>query len=126
MSMPVSGPAQYSERTDDKQPIRTATGLPYGEAGALTGAQQAAPLPESGPQASPAPARLSEPTANPGQPVTAGAARGPGPGLEALMPQPQGMPAGGGAVSQALSRVASVDNSGVFARLLTIAQQKGL
>lgn len=124
--MPVSGPAQYSERTDDKQPIRMPTGLPYGESGALGQAQRDAPLPESGPQVSPPPAKLSEPSANPGQPVTAGAAAGPGPGLEALMPQAQGMPAGGGAVSQALSRVAAVDNSGVFARLLTIAQTKGL
>lgn len=118
--MPVSGPAQYSERTDDKQPIRTPTGLPYGEAGAITAAQQQAPLP-----ASPAPPKLSEPSARPDQPVTAGAAAGAGPGLEALEPQAVGMPQGG-AVAQTLARVAAVDNSGVFARLYSIALQKGL
>lgn len=120
----VSGPGALSQRTDI-QPMRAPTGLPYGESGMLQQAQRDAPLPESGPSAAPPPPPLSEGTQNPGQPVTAGAARGPGPGLEALAPQPQGMPAGG-AVSQALSRVAAVDNSGVFARLLTIAQQKGL
>lgn len=130
MSMPidaaggVSGPGPMSQRTD-VQPQRTPTGLPYGEAGALTEAQRAAPLPESGPSAAPPPPKLSEPTANPGQPVTAGAALGPGPGPEALAPQPVGMPSGG-AVAQALSRVAASDNSGVFARLLSIALEKGL
>jgi hypothetical protein len=128
MTMPdpvgVSGPGALSQRTDI-QPVRTPTGLPYGEAGALTASQQQAPLPESGPATSAPPPKLSEPTGNPGQPVTAGAALGPGPGPEALAPQGVGMPTGG-AVSQALARVAAVDNSGVFARLLTKAQQKGL
>ena len=127
MTMPdpvgVSGPGAMSQRTDI-QPMRAPTGLPYGEAGALMQAQRQAPLPESGPQTTPPPT-LAEPTQRPGQPVTAGAAAGPGPGPEALMPQPQGMPTGG-AVSQALSRVAAVDNSGAFARLLMIAQQRGL
>lgn len=127
MTMPVSGPGPYSERTDDKQPIRTPTGLPYGEAGALADSQRVAPLPESDPRPQVAPPPLlSEPTQNPGQPVTAGAALGAGPGLEVLGPQPIGQPAGPGPVSQALSRVAAIDNSGVFGRLLTIAQQKGL
>lgn len=121
----VGGRTAPSPQTQQTQPIRTPTGLPYGEAGALQEAQRAAPLPEAGPQAAPAPPKLSEPTTNPGQPVTAGAALGLGPGPEALGPQAVGMPAGG-RVSQTLARVAAVDNSGVFARMLTIAQQKGL
>jgi hypothetical protein len=119
----VSGPGALSQRTDI-QPLRSPTGLPYGESGALTDLQRQAPLPESNP-ASPPPPRLSDPTTNPSQPVTAGAARGPGPGLEALAPTGVGQPPGG-AVSQALARVAATDNSGTFARLLSIAQQKGL
>jgi hypothetical protein len=119
--MKVSGPGAYAERTDDKQPIRTPTGLPYGDAGQLTDLQRQAPLP-----ATPPPPELSAPTQNPGQPVTAGAALGAGPGTEVLNPQAVGLPDTGGPVSQALSRVAAVDSSGIFAQLLTIAQQKGL
>lgn len=119
----VSGPGPMSQRVD-KQPMRAPTGMPYGEAGALMQSQRDAPLPESNP-AAPPPVELGAPTERPGQPVTAGAALGPGPGPEALQARGQGMPPGG-AISQALARAAAVDNSGVFAQLLTIAQQKGL
>lgn len=129
MTMPldaVGGRSAPGPQTQQTQPVRTPTGLPYGEAGALQDAQRAAPLPEAQPaQAAPAPPRLSEPTTNPSQPVTAGAALGPGPGPEVLGPQAVAQPRGG-AVSQALARVAAVDNSGVYARLLTLAQEKGL
>lgn len=120
----VSGPGALSERTDI-QPLRAPTGLPYGESGALTDLQRAAPLPDSAPSASPPPPTLAEGTTQPGQPVTAGAARGPGPGLEALAPQGVGQPTGG-AVTQALARVAATDNSGIFARLRAIAESRGL
>lgn len=47
---PVSGPGALSQRTDggpgsESQPIRVASGQPYGQRQALEGAQQAAPLP---------------------------------------------------------------------------------
>jgi hypothetical protein len=64
MTMPVSGPGPYSQRTD-KQPIREVTGLPYGEGQALTEQQQ-----------------------------SAGADRGPGPSSAVLgmRPRPAGTP----------------------------------
>jgi len=129
MTMPMdpigaSGPGAMSQRTDI-QPMRDVSGLPYGEAGALREMQQAAPLPESGPQTAPAPPTLGEPTERPGEPVTSGAAMGPGRGPEALQAGAVGMPRGG-AISQALARVSAVDSSGVFAQLRMIAEQKGL
>lgn len=98
---PVSGPGALSQRTDGgpgKQPIRTPTGLPYGEGGALTQLQRAVPLAASpGGNATPAAAAgagtagpgpnvtpFGAPTQQPATPVTAGAALGPGPGTEAL------------------------------------------
>lgn len=83
--MPSGGPrvgapgATYSNRTDlNQQPIRTATGQPYGVAGQQRAAQQAAPLPQKAPP--PNFADLHGPTARPEEPVTAGAALGAGPG----------------------------------------------
>lgn len=127
MTMPdpvgVSGPGAMSERID-KQPLRDATGLPYGEAGQLHSAQQQAPLPESGPQGPPPPSLLSEPTERPGEPVTSGAAMGAGRGMEAITARP-GQPAGG-PITQALARAAASDSSGLLAQLRMIAEQKGL
>lgn len=98
---PVSGPGALSQRTDGgpgKQPIRTPTGMPYGEGGALAQLQKGAPLAASpggntpvsppggaGP-AGPPPnvTPFGAPSQQPGTPVTAGAAAGPGPGPEAL------------------------------------------
>jgi hypothetical protein len=56
------------------------TGMSYGEGQALEQVQSAAPL--SAPQRTAAapPVGLAEPTARPGEPVTAGATAGPGPG----------------------------------------------
>ena len=50
---PVSGPSALAQRTDggpgsESQPIRVASGQPYGQRQALEGAQRAAPLPVSG------------------------------------------------------------------------------
>jgi len=97
---PVSGPGQLSQRTDGgpgKQPLGTPTGMPYGEGGALTQLQKSAPMAASPGGATPAPAGGTGPagppanvtpfgasTQQPGTPVTAGAALGPGPGPEAL------------------------------------------
>lgn len=110
---PVSGPGALSQRTDGgpgKQPLRTPTGMPYGEGGALTQLQKGAPLAASpggattpqaggagpaGPPANVTP--FGAPSQQPGTPVTAGAAAGPGPGPEAL-----GIPSAPSADLQAL------------------------
>lgn len=111
----ASAPGALSRRTDGSpwhpnQPVRTPTGMAYGEAGELRNLQQQAPL-SNGP--APAPAQsaggggaapqggpsledlmgmatpMGAPTQRPDEPVTAGAAAGPGPGPEALnLPSP--------------------------------------
>lgn len=92
---PVSGPGALSQRTDGGpgQPIRTPSGGAYGERQALDQMQQAAPLSASpgGDVGAPPPQDVSANvvgldagTQMPDTPVTAGAATGDGPGLEAL------------------------------------------
>ena len=97
---PVSGPGALSKRTDGgpggHQPILVPTGGQYGDATQLRQAEQGAPMAQSagGDQSVP-PGLLaglslppgvsfSEGTTRPDEPVTAGAASGPGPGPEAL------------------------------------------
>lgn len=105
--MPRGGPrkgragANYPNRTDlAAQPVKTAPGQPYGQAGAQAQAQRALPLPATPPvqaaapstQSGPPPGMLAQPTARPGEPVTAGLPIGAGPGPEALaggLPQDQ-------------------------------------
>ena len=120
MSMPVSGPGALSQRSDT-QAITTPTGMPYGEAGALRAAQQAAPLP-----ATPTPnvIDLAAPSQRANEPVTAGADAGPGPD-SSILRQP-GPPATGGALSQLIARAAAADTSGQLQQLLIAAQQRGL
>lgn len=105
---PVSGPGALSQRTDGGpgQPVRNVTGLGYGDAQAFRTQQQGAPMaqgqgpgpalmspmgpgpqgpPQQGPPGPPtgAPAPvvpLHAPTQFPGEPITAGAPFGPGPG----------------------------------------------
>lgn len=81
------------------QPVRTPTGLGYGEATQLRQTQQQAPAgqPQTPPvslqaqahqaaQATPPPSRLIHaPTERPNEPVTTGLASGPGAGPEALV-----------------------------------------
>ncbi len=98
----VSGPAQYSQRTDGGQPVRDLPNAKYGENKAFVDQQMQAPLangpdrptsPAGGPgvgvSAGPVAAPtgppveltgLAAPTTRPGEPVTAGAALGPGVG----------------------------------------------
>lgn len=93
---PASGPGQLSRRTDGGpgQPVRDLPDPAYGEGQDFRGLQQGAPMqgaqgapnlagPSSPPQATP-PTPFGAPTANPDEPVTAGAASGPGAGSEAL------------------------------------------
>lgn len=92
---PVSGPGALSKRTDGGpgQPVRTPSGGKYGERQELDQLQQSAPLSASpggdvgAPQMADVTADLvgfDAPTQMPDEPVTAGAAMGDGPGLEAL------------------------------------------
>lgn len=91
---PVSGPGALSKRTDGKQPMMNLPGGNYGDGTDFTQIQagapmaQAAPIPSGGvnsPQANTQPVSpLDAPTTMPDQPVTHGAASGPGPGPESL------------------------------------------
>lgn len=92
---PVSGPGALSKRTDGGpgQPVRAPSGGAYGERQNLEQLQQAAPLSASpgGDVGAPEPVDpteglvgFGEPSQMPDEPVTAGAALGAGPGLEAL------------------------------------------
>jgi len=92
---------QYANRSDlTAQPVRVATGQPYGEAGAQAAAQRAVPLPQtpgpptvaaappvSGPPGGPYPGEvtsLQAPTQRPNEPLTHGLPMGPGAGPEVL------------------------------------------
>lgn len=93
---PVSGPGALSQRTDGGpgQPIRELPNADYGEAKTFREAQQNAPLASSGApspsgaapggQGGPQAIGFDADTMNPGEPVTAGADAGEGPGMEAL------------------------------------------
>lgn len=89
---PVSGPGRLSRRTD-RQPIAQLPDAAYGEQATYRQDQAGAAMaadPGAGATATPSPVDLSnvvgfgEPTQRPNEPVTAGAAAGPGPGTEAL------------------------------------------
>ena len=96
----ASGPGKYSARTDggpaSKQVARYISGGDYGDGG-LMSIQQGAPMAKtlgglSAPTPSGQPAQdagpqvvpLTVPSQRPNEPVTSGAAAGPGPGMEAL------------------------------------------
>lgn len=88
----ASGPGAMSQRTDGGPADQKARWIPqdqYGGATELMGIQRGAPM-----EASPEPVPLHAPTQYPHEPVTAGAARGPGPGPEVLpnAPAPTGQP----------------------------------
>jgi hypothetical protein len=101
---PVSGPGAMSARTDGgPQAIAQLANAKYGEQSAFRQIQQGAPMasgpsPSGGPPPSAfaqaaggggvQPVPFSAPTQRPGEPVTSGAARGAGPGTEALNTSP--------------------------------------
>lgn len=94
---PVSGPGAMSRRTDG-QPISTLPDAAYGEQKTFREIQSGAPMggggsPEQPGAGNPLPVSpldtsnvvpLSEPSQFPGEPVTAGADAGPGPGASVL------------------------------------------
>lgn len=124
MTLPVSGPGPYSQRTD-QQPVREVTGLPYGEGQALVAQQQAAPMAQTNTAPPPEAIPFGAPSSRPGQPVTAGANAGAGPDSSVLAQRPYGAPAGSKLV-QALSRASASDASGTLASLLNVAMSRGL
>lgn len=78
--MPPGGPRAgtpgqtYANRSDlNTQPIRAASGQPYGQRKAQEDSQRAVPLPAARP-----PTPLSAPSERPNEPITAGAPFGPG------------------------------------------------
>lgn len=94
----VSGPGAGSARTDGgaSKPILSAPSGAYGEGVALERQAAAAPITSQGggpagaggrPMPSP-PSDMFAPTARPGEPITAGAAVGPGAGPQHIPPDP--------------------------------------
>lgn len=88
---PVSGPGAHSARTDGGPAKMELPDAKYGEAANFREIQQGAPLSASspGPAAGgapgmPMPTPLGDPSAMPGQPVTAGADAGAGPDMASL------------------------------------------
>jgi len=100
---PVSGPGALSRRTDGKQPAMRLPDAGYGEQSGFQAAQQGAPMAQvqSGGSVPQGPSQgQGEPietipfgsaTQNPDEPVTAGAALGPGPGPAAMGMAPDPM-----------------------------------
>ncbi|SRR6266498_3771014 len=94
----ISGPGSLSQRTDGgpadrKQAVAQLPDAGYGEQTQFRGIQQAAPVQKVGPTGAavtsagaqgPRPLPLDAPSANPGEPVTAGANAGAGPGSDVL------------------------------------------
>lgn len=85
---PTSPPGALSRRTDGgpTQAPMVASGGPYGSRAEMEAIQSGAPLRGGGAgpaTAGPTPVPLDAPTANPNEPVTAGADRGPGIGAAA-------------------------------------------
>lgn len=88
---PVSGPGKMSRRTDG-QPLATLPDAAYGEQKTFREQQKGAPMAEAsasgGPGVSPLDmsrvTRFGAPSQFPGEPVTAGAAAGDGPGTDML------------------------------------------
>lgn len=90
----VSGPGALSQRTDGRQPMRDLPDAAYGEQATFRQDQQGAPMAQAagaaqgGPPVAPADLSnvtpLHAPTERPGEPVTAGADAGAGPGAAVL------------------------------------------
>jgi hypothetical protein len=90
---PVSGPGRLSRRTDARQPVRSLSDAAYGEQATYRQDQQGAPMAKapSAIQGAPQPAAdlssvvpFDADSERPGEPVTAGAELGDGPGPESL------------------------------------------
>lgn len=88
---PVSGPGALSQRTDGRagdaagRLVNDAPSTGYGEKAALQQAQSQIPAGRSAPQGPMQPPDMFGPTRRPGEPITAGAAAGAGPGPANLL-----------------------------------------
>lgn len=140
---PVSGPGQHAKRTDgrpgDAQSMSAAPDQPYGDATQQMNDQRIAPM-GGAPQMPPPPnvpasdaagpqlpqysgGPLDAPSGRPHEPVTAGAALGPGPG-PSVLPNVAAQPTG--AMTQMLQQLSATDATGVLAALYQTAQQRGV
>ena len=117
----------YSNRTDLTQPVRTATGQPYGQAQALEQAQQAAPLPQepntdqvlAAAQAHQfQPVGINAPTQRPNEPIQHGLATGPGGGPEVMQQSNN--------TSQTLDMLAQSTGNPAIAEMARRARQYGM
>lgn len=128
---PVSGPGALSQRTDG-QPARYMAGGEYGEGQEMMDIQGSAQMSRTETMPSRGGGRggsmpmmddsegltpLFEPTQRPDEPITAGAAFGPGPGPMYTYRTP---------LASKLERLVDVDDSGRIEELLSIAQRFGL
>lgn len=95
---PASGPGKFSQRTDGGPKVMDMPNAAYGEAAEFEQIQRGAQMgsaPSGAAGSAPAPSRpmptgFGAPTEMPGQPVTAGADAGAGPGSAVLgLPNPQ-------------------------------------
>jgi hypothetical protein len=140
----VSGPGKYAKRTDGgaAQVLSAAPDQPYGavkqqldqQRAAPMGAQTPLPNAPSAPGGAPAGAQpappysggaFNAPSQRPGEPVTAGAAIGPGPGPEALNFKPVQQGAGTGQMTQLLQKLSATDTTGIIGQLMQQAQARG-
>lgn len=84
---PVSGPGALSARTDGgpggSQPMMVAPGGAYGDRQEMESIQSGADMAQAPGPPRPMPPGLMDPTANPDEPITAGAEVGPGIGPQA-------------------------------------------
>lgn len=145
----VSGPGQFSQRSDAQgQPIRDLPDPKYGEAQAYREQQKAAPLSDSAksavPNATPAPSKMpvapssgsqpAPPKALPGLfdagspdvPVTAGAPSGPGPNSVSGMPVGSGPDFNETALREALEPYAAADPSGMLMDTIHQLAERGM
>lgn len=132
---PVSGPGQLARRTDGG-PQQTAvpmTGMAYGENADFNDIQSSAPM-AAAPSVSNARVRntsptgqsaaatpLFAPTGRPGEPVTAGAPFGPGPGPSQTMNMPTKP-----RLSDTLGRVSSFSSDPTLKALADMLSRRGL
>jgi len=131
---PVSGPGEFSARTDGgpTQPAKYMPGLGYGQGGQNYNNQVSAPL-AGNPMSSPTgqgmsgepemvrPTSLDAPTQFPDEPGTAGIDRGPGGGSELMMDMPRFRPN----IQQSLEKAAMFDDSGEAELILNQYFNKG-
>jgi len=122
---PVSGPGSMSKRTDggpiDGQSVQDVGGFEYGGRKDFRDIQSGAPMNSSGtePRKPVAFTPLSAPSERPAEPVTAGAAFGPGPGQDLSAPPSR--------VAQLFNRIATAgDETGELEYIANLLTSKGL